>query len=82
MQIVSIWSMLLTTGGWIILPPVTNSPSPLLLAFISIIDSLFDEIFAVDGSAGGPSSFTFSIFSGFSSTMEKDHTDVDVKRFN
>lgn len=63
--------MLLTSGGWIILPPVTNSPSPLLAAFISIIDSLFDEIFAVDGSAGGPSSFTFSIFSGFSSAMEK-----------
>lgn len=32
-----------------------------------MIDSLFAEIFAVDGSGGGPSSFGFSAFSDFSS---------------
>lgn len=55
--------MLLTTGVVNILPPVTNKPRPLLLAFISMIDSLFDATFAVDGSAGGLSSFGLSAFS-------------------
>lgn len=53
----------LTTGGCSILPPATNKPRPLLAAFISMIDSLFDATFAMDGSAGGLSSFGLSAFS-------------------
>lgn len=71
----------LTTGGVTILPPATNKPSPLLAAFISMIDSLFAEIFAVDGSGGGPSSFGFSTFSTFSSAKNKRFQFVFVLLF-
>lgn len=70
-MLLSITDCILTTGGVIILPPATNRPSPLLLALISMMDSRFADIFAVDGSAGGPSSFGFSAFSDFSSAQIK-----------